>query len=72
MSIPSIIARAGHLIRNGDIPIEAVTPALDTECYRCGVALAATQGRVCPSKSKDTFSLWGLYCDECANPEGVV
>lgn len=70
MTIPGILARAPQLIVDGCIPIEAVTPATDTECYRCGVPLADVEGHVVPYLNLHSLSLWTLRCTACRDTEG--
>ena len=65
MTTPGILARAPQLVVDGCIPIEAVTPATDTECYQCGVPLADIEGHVVPDLSRESMALWTLLCSAC-------
>lgn len=73
MSITKIESRAGHLLVTGEssllndslIQITLVGPAMDDECYACGKALAATEGKVRPSYIRPSYGApgYGLYCE---------
>lgn len=59
----ALTARTGHLTQGGMIPVDAVPPALDTECYACANPLTAAEGKVGAAPDIYAGAPYGLYCD---------